>query len=158
MATGGRKSKLTPERQEKILGALLAGNLFSTACRYAGIAEQTGYEWLARGEGKDPRGRTKATVYAKFAEAVRGAEARAEVHAVAIVWQGFADNPRLALDFLGRRYPERWGPNQTLTVLRRLAREVQGMSDEELIAALEAHGDEDRSGQPRRLSHAASSD
>ena len=150
MAARGRRTKLTAERQDKIVQAILDGNYFETACAYAGVSRNTGFEWLARGENRDPD-RRGAAVFAAFANAVRAAEAQAEVRAVAIIQQGFEDNPRLALEFLSRRYPERWGRHDTATVFRQLAEQVKGMSDEDLIAAIESEsadgaGEEDAPG------------
>jgi hypothetical protein len=110
-----RPSKLTPEVRERIVQAILAGNYFETACQFAGVATATGYEWLARGEGRDQR-RPRNREFAEFAEAVGQAEAQAEVHTVALIRQGLPDNPRLALDFLARRYPDRWGGRDSLHV------------------------------------------
>ncbi len=105
----GRNSKLTPAVQGKVVQAILAGNYFETALQFAGVGTTTGYEWLARGEDRQPTGRPCTPLFAEFAKAVRQAEAQAEVHAVAIIRQSLPENPRLALDFLARRFPERWG-------------------------------------------------
>jgi hypothetical protein len=128
----GRTTKLTPERQQKIVNAILSGNYFEVACRYAGVAPATGYEWMARGEGKHSS-RKSNRLYAEFAEAVRKAEADEEVGTVAIVKTGLRDTPKLALDFLARRHPARWGSKETLTILKKLASEVEGMTDDELL-------------------------
>lgn len=138
----GRPSKLTPERQEKITQAILAGNYFETACRYAGIGESTGYEWLARGEGKHAR-RKQNALYAQFAEAVRQSEAQTEVRAVALIQQGLPKNPRLALDFLARRFPDRWGPKEHRMVSGPGGKPIQT----ENVLLVEVGGDADE-GEP----------
>src|SRR5262245_31088359 len=99
-----RPTKLTPERQTKIVQAILAGNYFDTACAYAGLGASTVREWLRRGENRDGR-RPADRRFAAFAAAVRGAEAQAEVAAVALIRQQMPENPWLALSFLARRYP-----------------------------------------------------
>jgi hypothetical protein len=104
-----RTTKLTPERQERIVQAVLAGNYFETACRYAGISEFTGHEWMARGEGRDQQ-RPRNTLYAQFAQAVRLAEAQCETAIVAMIRRELPDNGRLGLEFLARRFPSRWSP------------------------------------------------
>jgi hypothetical protein len=38
----GRRTKLTPEVQKKIVDALSAGNYFEVACEYAGISPLRG--------------------------------------------------------------------------------------------------------------------
>lgn len=107
-----RPTKLNDEVRDRIVQAILAGNYFETACQYAGISISAGYEWLALGEGKERRGRKVADAHEKFAQAVRQAEAQAEVHTVAIIKKSLPENPRLALDFLARRHPDRWGPKE----------------------------------------------
>ena len=134
-----RPTKLTPEVQTKIVQALTAGNYFETACQYAGIAKAIGYEWLARGENRDPK-RKKTQLYADFADAIRLAEAHAEVRAVALIQKEMPDNARLALDFLARRHPERWGPKEKHEITGKGGGPVEhahsidlsGLSDEEL--------------------------
>lgn len=128
-----RTTKLTPEIQKKIVEAILGGNYFEVACVYAGVPKATAYEWIARGEGTDPD-RPPNELYAQFADAVRHAEARAEIYAVTIIRQGFPDNPRLALDYLARRHADRWGPKDTLAIYQKLAKETEAMTDEELAA------------------------
>jgi len=133
-----RPTKLTPERQEKIIQAILAGNYLETAAEYAGIGRETVYEWIARGEGRGKRGAKNNLMFTRFACAVREAIAQAEVRAVDIIQEGFANDPKLALDYLARRHPERWGKRDTVTVFRQLVLQVRGMSNDELLAALEA--------------------
>lgn len=111
----GRETLLTEQVKQKIVQAISAGNYFETACKYAGIGIATGYEWLARGEGRS-RNRPCSAVYAEFAEAIRQAEGQCEVHAVARVQQAIPENPRLGLDFLARRFPDRWGNRDKLDI------------------------------------------
>jgi hypothetical protein len=74
-----KQSKLTPEIHQTIVEAVRAGNFFSTACRMAGIKENTGYGWLARGRGI--RG-TPGRVYQDFAKDIEAAEPVAEIAAL----------------------------------------------------------------------------
>jgi transposase len=97
-----RPTKLDPERQKRILDAIRAGSYAEPACRAAGIAESTFYRWLQRGEAEG-RG-----VYADFAQAVRRAEAEAEVNAVEFVEAQMHKDWRAAIAFLERRHPSRW--------------------------------------------------
>jgi hypothetical protein len=97
-----RPTKLDPERQERILDAIRAGSYAEPACRAAGIAESTYYRWLQRGEAED-RG-----IYADFVQAVRCAEAEAEVKAVEVVQLKMLEDWRAAIAFLERRHPSRW--------------------------------------------------
>jgi hypothetical protein len=50
-----RPSKLTPQVQATIVGALVQGLPFTHACSLADVSSSTAYEWLARGRGDDPR-------------------------------------------------------------------------------------------------------
>ena len=97
-----RPSKLTPVVRERIVQAIRAGNYAESAARAAGIAASTYYRWMERGE------RESAGAFREFAEAVRLAEAEAEVHAVAIIRRAMGEDWRAALAYLERRYPGRW--------------------------------------------------
>ena len=75
----GRPSKLTPERQEAILGFIRAGVPNLHAAQLAGICESTFYHWLELakpgedGEAPDPR-------YLEFSECVK--EGRGRLHQI----------------------------------------------------------------------------
>ena len=102
----GRPSKLTPERQQKLVEAITAGNYYETACTYAGIAYSNFRAWMIKGE-QQPTGK-----YHDFREAIERAEAAAEARAV-VHWQkAMPDDWRAAQMFLERRHRDRWGPVQ----------------------------------------------
>ncbi len=104
----GRKTKLTPEVQEKIISALKAGNYFNHACVYAGVAPNTGEEWKSRGEGTD-KDRPVNALYANFAKAVREAESFVQVRMIS-QWQEQMPSDWRAIEaFMKRRYPSEWG-------------------------------------------------
>lgn len=106
MATAGRKTKLTPELQEKFIRAQRAGNWVETCCDYVGINPDTYYEWMKRGE----RGEKRDAIYVAFAEAVRTARASAEIESVArIRVSGQNGNWRADAWYLERSHPDRWG-------------------------------------------------
>jgi hypothetical protein len=92
----GRPSKLTDEVERKLCDALRAGNHLEVAARYAGISPSTLHRWLseAREEGADPR-------LVRLRDAVRKAEADAEVHSVGVLRRAAAQGD-------WRRHPERW--------------------------------------------------
>ena len=96
-----RPTKLTPERRDRIVKAMGAGNYLEAAARSAGVHPSTVYRWLERAE-REPDG-----LYRDFAEEVRRAEADAEVHAVAIVRRAMAEDWKAALAYLERRHPNR---------------------------------------------------
>lgn len=76
----GRPTKLTPELKTAIVEAIEGGNYFATACELAGVSVATGYDWLARGEGRGNR--CQKPEFAEFAEAIKKATAKAEVEAI----------------------------------------------------------------------------
>jgi transposase len=130
-----RPSKLTPEIQDRICKAIRAGNYYEPACQLVGIAYFTFRRWMDRGE-KQTKG-----AYREFCEAVHRAEAAAEAKMVR-QWRGKCpEDWRAARDFLARRFPDRWAQKESLTILRQLAKQVDGMTDEEL-AALDGRGTE----------------
>jgi transposase len=97
-----RPTKLTAELQDRIVIAVRAGNYAEAAARSCGIAGSTYYRWLQRG-ALEPAG-----IYKDFTEAIRRAEAEAEVHAVAILRRAMSEDWRAALAYLERRHPGRW--------------------------------------------------
>ncbi len=62
----GRKTKLTPERQEKILRCVRAGMSYKDATQSAGITPETLCRWLARGK-------VESGLFHEFYESVRKA-------------------------------------------------------------------------------------
>ena len=137
-----RPTKLTPELRERIVQAQKAGNYAEAACRAAGISSSTFYRWMERGE-REERG-----IYRDFFEAIRRAEAEAEVHAVAVLRRAMAEDWRAALAYLERRHPDRWrkqqateltgkggGPIRSDHVMPDLSR----LSDEELALVQELY-------------------
>jgi len=99
----GRKTKLTPEMQKKIVQALEVGAIHEDACAYAGISHECFYNWLRLGEtGRQP--------FAEFSEAVKGAEGKAVVGWLAqIETAARAGNWQAAAWKLERRRPKGYG-------------------------------------------------
>jgi len=141
-----RPSKFTPERRQRILGAIRAGSFAEAAAEFGGISASTFYEWLERGRGGDAR-------YAKFAEEVRQASAEAEVrHASQISKAGQSGDWRASAFWLSRARRERWGRvvptaeakergglSELFERIRRLAR-----ARDEGDAGSRSHGDGDQ--------------
>lgn len=86
MKNGHRQTKLTPERQEKIINAIASGTYFETACTYAGISAACGKDWLMRGRGTHPT-RPQQPIYINFVNAVEKAQADSEALRVARIKQ-----------------------------------------------------------------------
>ena len=68
----GRPSKLTPERQEAILGFIRAGVPNVRAAQLSGISETTFYEWLSKAQGKTEKNDAR---FPEFSESLKEAEA-----------------------------------------------------------------------------------
>lgn len=105
----GRPSKLTPERQEKLIQAIKAGNHLNVACAYAGIDYSNFRMWMRKGEAQ------KSGSYRDFHDAVKLAEAELEVKVVANWQKEIPNNWKAAESFLSKRFPDRWrGSNMDL--------------------------------------------
>ena len=132
--TGGRRTKLTPEVQEKVVSAIRAGNYAYVAAEYAGISSATFYSWLQQGN------EAKRGVYREFLEAVKKAESEAEVRAVAIIQKHMEGNWQAAMTYLERKFPDRWGRKDRLRVdlnPKEALEELLSLPTEELEEAVE---------------------
>lgn len=100
----GRKTKLTPEIQARIVALVEGGNYLQTAAEAAGVHKATLFGWMKRGEA------AKAGPYREFFDAIKKASAKAEADAVANVITAGRDpkNWQAAATFLERRFPARW--------------------------------------------------
>jgi transposase-like protein len=82
---------LTPDRMDRIVALVAAGNYLSTAVKTEGISPATMYSWLKRGEEeKQKREKNEQTgpdadILIRFLDAVTKARGLAETHAVEIV-------------------------------------------------------------------------
>ena len=104
--SGGRPTKLTPERQQQLLEALRAGCFYETACASAGVSYETVRSWMRRGE-EDGEG-----AYFEFLEAVEEAEAQLELELIGAWTEAARTDWRASMEFLARRYPDRWSPTR----------------------------------------------
>lgn len=110
MAKRGRKSKLTPELQERICNYIENGYTIEQACALSGIGESTYYDWKKRGK-KSKRGK-----FSDFLEAVKKAEKIAESKYLAIITKAAVGDPlkgvkgdwKAAAWYLERRNPKQF--------------------------------------------------
>ncbi len=132
-----RPTKLTPEIQERIVAAIRAGNYPEPSACSAGVSPATYYRWMKRGE------EAKTGIYREFYEAVKRAEASAEVHAVAVIRKEIAAGDwRAAANFLERRFGDRWRRRESIEHdgTQRLVINTEHLADPELRKELRALG------------------
>ena len=101
----GRRTKLTPEVQDRILQAVRAGLRYREAALAAGIDERTFYNWKRRGE------EAKSGIYFQFFQSLKEAEARGELALLARIQAASQETWQAAAWILERRHRERWGRN-----------------------------------------------
>lgn len=137
----GRKTKLSAFVFKAVVEAVRAGNYLQAAAGAGGVSIDTVGEWIRRGEDRDDR--ASSPLFARFARALREAEAEAERRAVQVLSENLTgysaqtkevseahDNagqvtgrhskvtermirdPRSAIEFLKRRFPDRWGDRE----------------------------------------------
>lgn len=98
----GRVTILTEEVQDRMCEAIRLGNYAPTAAEYAGIGVSTHYQWLEKGK-------QGVTPYAEYAEAIKKAEADAEVRNVALIQEAAKKNWTAAAWYLERKHYDKWG-------------------------------------------------
>lgn len=88
--------------------AIRGGNYANVAAQYAGIGERTFYTWMERGAADEEP-------YAQFRQAIKEAEAQAEVRNMALIQQAAqAGTWQASAWYLERRYPSRYGRRERL--------------------------------------------
>jgi hypothetical protein len=95
----GPPSSLTDDVARIILIALANGSYRGPAAEYAGVGEETLSRWMNK----------SGEPYETFQRWVREAEAYAEMRMVNAITSKANDKPEYALQFLERKFPERWG-------------------------------------------------
>jgi hypothetical protein len=103
-----RTTILSEVIQNAMVEAIEAGNYASTAAESVGIGRSTHYEWMSKGEeGIEP--------YAGYTDAIKKAEANAQMQALSVVKNAMADNWQAAAWYLERKFPELFGRRDKLT-------------------------------------------
>lgn len=125
MARPGPKTKYTPDRVKRITDALAAGNTRGTSAAYAGIDQKTLERWMAR--------------YVEFANAVKDAEARAEIGHVANIAQASRNgNWTASAWWLERRRHQDWGRKDKLEIIASVREMARAAGKDEQAAVEEA--------------------
>jgi hypothetical protein len=99
----GRRTKLTPEIQSKLVQAISLGTSYEAAATYAGVSRETVRSWLRRGE-RETRG-----IYHEFAEAMKVADGKATVACLATIRSAAQNDWKAAAWLLERRHPNEFG-------------------------------------------------
>jgi len=103
MAKRGRKTKLTPQLQEKICGYIKEGNYAKTAAELCGVGETTYYRWLQTGR------ESKSGKCREFWEAIKKAESFAEAYHVQQILKASKEGTWTASAWwLERKLPQKW--------------------------------------------------
>lgn len=97
----GAPTKLNDLLQKKIVAAVLAGANREISAQAAGVTATTLYLWLKKGREGDP-------IYSEFAEAVKKAEAEAEIEAVTTIRVASKTSWQAAAWWLERTRRERY--------------------------------------------------
>jgi hypothetical protein len=110
---------LTPDRHRRIVDMIRLGSYAAVAATACGIGESTFYQWTKR--GREAEWNDDGTLanqddrpYVEFAEAVKEAEAAAEVQSVGTIRQAGQQSWQAAAWYLERKYPDRWARKDTL--------------------------------------------
>ena len=104
----GRPDGLTPEVAARIVQGVRTGAHLGVAAEAAGISYDTLRRWLKRGEAESHG------PYRELLEAVRRAEAEAELRHVALIDRAGQTKWPASAWILARRHPERWGQRAAL--------------------------------------------
>ena len=109
------KTKFTEETKNVILGAVRAGNHFSTAAAIAGVSYACFHRWKKLGEipEDEPGYRPE---YHDFYLALQKAEADCEQKQVKVWVTAAKEDWKAAAQFLANRYPERWSPHRKVEI------------------------------------------
>lgn len=110
-----RPTKLTRKRKDSIVRMIAAGSYPEVAARASGVGASTFYAWMKRGAEAETREDGQPLdfddePFVEFREAVKEAEAKAEVLAVGRIQAAAASGTWTASAwYLERKYPDRWG-------------------------------------------------
>lgn len=104
-----RPSKLTPERQQRIIDAIKLGVHLETAANYGGVTYATYRLWMVKGEA------ARSGSYREFYDAVTRATLEIELQMVGRIVLEAKTDWRAAEVWLKRRLPEKYGTTMKLT-------------------------------------------
>lgn len=107
----GRPTLLTPEVIWKIKSELENGCDLGTAARCAGLRPRVVFDWVSRGQGKQPW-RRLAPEYVEFAEMIEFAQAAHRSKLIAGLSRMALTDANVAFKMLALADPDRWTPRR----------------------------------------------
>ena len=110
---GGRPSKLSYERQEKIATAVEGGKSITSAARMAGVDRTTVYGWLDKGEASKQAGDDNE--FTEFYDRLTRAKGHGEdfYFNLALSLAKEDGDHRFIASLMKQRYPDSWGETET---------------------------------------------
>lgn len=103
----------TPELTEAVCKSVRLGNHIEVAAAAHGVARRTLTKWLAAGHAEE------SGLFATFADSVLAAESECEQRIVKGLMDMLESWPQGALQFLEKRYPDRWGKGSEVASVKR---------------------------------------
>lgn len=109
---GGRPTKLSYDRQEKIAGAIEAGKSINSAARMAGVDPSTVYGWLDRGESEIKAGEDNE--FTEFYNRLTRAKGHGEDFYFGLALELARENGdhRFIASLMKQRYPDSWASGE----------------------------------------------
>lgn len=109
------KLKLTEKTIEKAQKGIAIGTPQKYVAQSLGISEEAWYSWMRRGE-HDLQNDKDDTIFAKFYESVKKAQAKSVSRCVSMIQKASIDTWQAAAWWLERRYPEEFGRKEKVDV------------------------------------------
>lgn len=106
----GRVTKLNDELIKEIAGYVRDGSFYKDACILSGITEHTFYEWKRR--GLEDLNNEKVSVYSKFLQSLKAAEAQAKAEAIKYIQR--SEDWKAKAWYLERKYNDEFGNRQKI--------------------------------------------
>ena len=101
----GRKTLLYSEAKDRLLLAITKGLTIQDACEYAGISEQTYYNWLNK-DVKSIANEEDKKKYLEFLESLKKAQSECQMYCLDFIMKDKSWQSKAWV--LERRFPDRW--------------------------------------------------
>ena len=101
----GRKTLLYSEAKDRLLLAITKGLTILDACEYAGISEQTYYNWLNK-DVKSIANEEDKKKYLEFLESLKKAQSECQMYCLDFIMKDKSWQSKAWV--LERRFPDRW--------------------------------------------------